>query len=541
MGRLERKYLAHYLEIPGDPNSVYVRLGKDLESYEEELNPKVSVQRNLAGEPSVTISGYEADGKVEQYYADPNEALFYYVQNIANKRLTDDTCKTHKVDALFDSAGVQIWAYREDCYVVPRSIGGDTSGVQIPFDIYCAGNRIYGTFDPETKTFEGGGEEPPSGGGVVPLHVLRNGVYSGEGISYNPVVVDVDADIPIDVYTEKRYIERRIGSNVSNSEASSIGLYAFADMASLVNVSLPKCSSMSSYAFRGCTSLTTVYMPSVSGRLGDYAFENCYSLSNIVLNSSAITFIGYQVFNNCRALTSVSFPSCSYLADWAFQSCTQLSSAVFKSCSTIGYGVFSGCTSLSYVSFPVCSRIGSYAFSGCAMLTSASFPSATTVEAMAFAYCSQLSSLSLPVCERVGGSAFSGTSISSLYMPALMRADYSAFRGMSKLTEANLPALTSVPSYAFLWNSEAFHTVRLQACSRISAYAFSSCSKLMSVYLQSTAVAGLVASNAFMGTPMFDSTLTGSFGSIYVPSSLVASYKAATNWNTLSERITSIV
>ena len=46
--------------------------------------------------------------------------------------------------------------------------------------------------------------------------------------------------------------------------------------------------------------------------------------------------------------------------------------------------------------------------------------------------------------------------------------------------------------------------------------------------------------NAFYNTPMSKSTYTGSFGSIYVPASLVNSYKTATNWSTYSARITSI-
>jgi hypothetical protein len=36
------------------------------------------------------------------------------------------------------------------------------------------------------------------------------------------------------------------------------------------------------------------------------------------------------------------------------------------------------------------------------------------------------------------------------------------------------------------------------------------------------------------------STLTGSFGSIYVPASLVDAYKSATNWATYADRITAI-
>ena len=36
------------------------------------------------------------------------------------------------------------------------------------------------------------------------------------------------------------------------------------------------------------------------------------------------------------------------------------------------------------------------------------------------------------------------------------------------------------------------------------------------------------------------STLTGAFGSIYVPASLVTAYKTATNWATYADRITAI-
>jgi hypothetical protein len=37
------------------------------------------------------------------------------------------------------------------------------------------------------------------------------------------------------------------------------------------------------------------------------------------------------------------------------------------------------------------------------------------------------------------------------------------------------------------------------------------------------------------------STLTGTFGSIYVPASLVNAYKSAANWSFYADRITAIV
>ena len=78
---------------------------------------------------------------------------FERLAKIANERLTGDDCMTTKVDVLLNSDGTVAWAYREDVWVVPESVGGDTSGVQIPFTVYNAGNRVKGTFDLTTKTF----------------------------------------------------------------------------------------------------------------------------------------------------------------------------------------------------------------------------------------------------------------------------------------------------------------------------------------------------------------------------------------------------
>ena len=62
----------------------------------------------------------------------------------------------------------------------------------------------------------------------------------------------------------------------------------------------------------------------------------------------------------------------------------------------------------------------------------------------------------------------------------------------------------------------------------------------MSLFIDYSSVAKLSAVNAFANTPMSNSTYTGSFGSIYVPASLVAAYQSATNWATYSARITAI-
>jgi len=154
MAKIERKYLAHFIDASfGGETPNFVRLGKDLEEFIEELNPDVEVKKNILGEQNVVHNGYEVQSEVDPFYAYTGDPLYEQLALIANERKTGDDCKTTKVDVLLNEDGTMVWAYREDVYVVPNSVGGDTSGVQIPFTVYNAGNRVAGTWDTKTKTF----------------------------------------------------------------------------------------------------------------------------------------------------------------------------------------------------------------------------------------------------------------------------------------------------------------------------------------------------------------------------------------------------
>ena len=158
---IERKYLAHYIDAAFSASTpTYVRIGKNLEEYNEELNPDVEVTKNILGEQSVQHSGYEVQSDVDPfYYEDYDDTLSNKIMDLANTRATGDKCKTTMVDVLLkpglteDAAPTVVWAYREDVYLIPNSVGGDTSGIQTPFTVYKAGNRVKGTWDVSKKTF----------------------------------------------------------------------------------------------------------------------------------------------------------------------------------------------------------------------------------------------------------------------------------------------------------------------------------------------------------------------------------------------------
>lgn len=141
------------------------------------------------------------------------------------------------------------------------------------------------------------------------------------------------------------------------------------------------------------------------------------------------------------------------------------------------------------------SAISEYAFRGWNMV-GANFPSATSIGSNAFYSCTNLTTADFSVATTIGSYAFNNC---------------------SKLTTADFPAVTSIGSSAFY-----------------------NCKALESIYFRASTVATLKA-NVFINTPMSISTFLGHFGSIYVPASLVDTYKSATNWSAYADRITSYV
>ena len=179
--------------------------------------------------------------------------------------------------------------------------------------------------------------------------------------------------------------------------------------------------------------------------------------------------------------------SASFVASYAF-TFTNIKTVNLPYATTVGFSAFYGCTSLSQVSLPMCSSIGTNTFYHCTSLTQISLPMCSYISANAFQYCSSLSQVSLPMCSYISSYAFDGCSL---------------------LSRVSLPK-----------------------CSYIGGYTFRNCSSLSIITIGYSSVCSLKNSNAFTITQ-----ITSSTGSIYVPASLVDSYKSATNWSYFSTQI----
>lgn len=157
-GKIARKYMGHYLDagsLCGGSKPEYERLGKDLEEYNIELNPDTEVKKNICGETSFVHNGYEPSSEADPYYAETGSVLFEKLQKIVDERYQDDNLKTHAVEVhLWTEAEAGAYeAYQQECYVVPTSYGGDTSGYQIPFTVNYTGERVKGKYNVNAGTF----------------------------------------------------------------------------------------------------------------------------------------------------------------------------------------------------------------------------------------------------------------------------------------------------------------------------------------------------------------------------------------------------
>ena len=156
MAKIERKYMAHYINAAkSGEEAVFERLGQDLEEFSPELSAQVETKKNILGQSSVLISGYEKTAAVEPFYAQSGSRLFERLQEIIDGDLVLDELKAEVVDVKLweaDETGAYP-AVKEAVFLEVTSYGGDTTGYQIPFTIHYTGEKVKGTFNVTTKTF----------------------------------------------------------------------------------------------------------------------------------------------------------------------------------------------------------------------------------------------------------------------------------------------------------------------------------------------------------------------------------------------------
>lgn len=146
--KLNREALAHYLDTTFGRDmgkADWEVIGDDIEEMSVELNPDTETKKNILGKTSVTDNGYEPSMDADPFYADPSKKLYPKIREIALDRLKGDKCKTLMLEVIVeDTDAPNHLAYVQEVMVKPQSYGGDTSGVNFPFNVMENGDRTKG-------------------------------------------------------------------------------------------------------------------------------------------------------------------------------------------------------------------------------------------------------------------------------------------------------------------------------------------------------------------------------------------------------------
>ena len=130
----------------------------------------------------------------------------------------------------------------------------------------------------------------------------------------------------------------------------------------------------------------------------------------------------------------------------------------------------------------------------------------------------------------VYSSCFEYKLVETVDLPNCLYVGSNAFYYCASLTTVNLPVCTSLYNNAFR-NCGILTSISLPNCSYVGSRAFWSCTNLKTIYMGTarSVVATMTNRNALSGCSALQS--------IYVPASLVDSYKTASNWSYYSSKI----
>lgn len=146
----------------------------------------------------------------------------------------------------------------------------------------------------------------------------------------------------------------------------------------------------------------------------------------------------------------------------------------------------------------------------------------------------EITEYSNPTLTYIGPYAFSGTSIASLNLPSLTTIGGYAFYECTTLANVTFQSLTEVP-YNGLRQYKGLVKADFYVLKKIGQNGFYQCTNFETLIIRTNSVCTLVAGTIFNGSKIFSGT-----GYIYVPSSLVDSYKTATNWSTYANQFRAI-
>lgn len=156
--------------------------------------------------------------------------------------------------------------------------------------------------------------------------------------------------------------------------------------------------------------------------------------------------------------------------------------------------------------------VGQNAFSYCYYMTNVDLPNVETIGLSAFSNCAALVSINIQKLKSVPTTGFNNTRIERISIPNATSINMNGFNDCINLKVVDLYNINTISTGSF--KNTALETIIIR---------------------RDDAIPTLKSVNAFEGTPFINGD-----GYVYVPSSMVESYKTASNWSAFAAQIRAI-
>ena len=348
-----------------------------------------------------------------------------------------------------------------------------------------------------------------------------------------------------------------VGDIVVANGVTKIKDYCFDRCGGMTGITLPNTiTEISQYAFRYCTGLTEIEIPA-SAEIKNNAFEKCSNLVHVTRRGGGgFGNLGDRAFGDCSKLEEFEFNNTlTNIPGWCFIGCsslryidlpsslTNISAQAFYSCASLGYILLRATTPPTLSTNVLPAELGSIFV-----------PDASVSTYKAANRWSDVAAKIRPIS--MGESAAITTQSNPEVMAVCYEAGISLSANQILVKECNKAASLQT-SLAFknsnIVNFEEFAYFAISNRFNGTDFAFSGCSQLERVVFPPTVVQ-ITSSAAFSGctqkpivvftSPTMVGTnnnggaaLNSNTSAIYVPDSLVATYKANGWWSRMSAKI----
>ena len=145
-GRIKREEFKLFADVGASDSPEWELQGGRIEDMSLEMNPNVETVTDVTGVTETTLDKYEKQTSVSPYYAKRDSKMAAWLYNVVREEKTlSDVEKTFCVVNIFAGSDGAYDAWTQKGVVAVQSFGGDTKGLQIPYNIHWIGEKVFGT------------------------------------------------------------------------------------------------------------------------------------------------------------------------------------------------------------------------------------------------------------------------------------------------------------------------------------------------------------------------------------------------------------